>query len=110
MESPFNEIVSRQGLDDLILRSNEAPVVILKHSNACPISAAAFQEMARFGGEVALVVVQNAREISQEIEKRTGIEHETPQVIILRDGKAVWHVSHRSIKVAAVEQALAELN
>ena len=64
MENNFVRIVEKTALEDLISRSQEQPVVIFKHSNACPVSAAAYSEMEQFDGEVALVEIQRARELS----------------------------------------------
>ena len=82
--------------------------MVFKHSTTCPISAAAYQEMAQFDGEVALVEVQSARALSREIENRTGLAHESPQVIILRNGKVVWSASHWKVKADAVAEAVRE--
>jgi bacillithiol system protein YtxJ len=64
--------------------------------------------MAGFDGEVALVEIQAARELSREIENRTGIRHESPQVIILRDGQVVWNASHWKIDRRTVADAVRE--
>ena len=108
VQNHFVTVSDIETLEGLSARSNEAPVVIFKHSTTCGISSFAYGEMARVQGVVALVEVQSAPEVSREIEVRTGIEHESPQVIILRNGKAVWHASHSRIKAAAVEQAARE--
>ena len=108
MENHFKRITSTEALDELIVRSNKEPVAVFKHSTTCPVSAGAYREMARFPGEIALLEVQNARDLSREVGVRTGIEHESPQVIILRNGKAVWHVSHWNVTAHAVEQAMRE--
>ncbi len=102
------KIISTESLDELLSRSKEQPVVIFKHSTTCPISAAAYQEMAQFDGEVALVEVQGARELSREIERTTGTRHESPQVIVLDNGKAVWNASHWKVKADAVAEAVRE--
>jgi bacillithiol system protein YtxJ len=108
LENHFLTVSDIETLEGLSARSNETPVVIFKHSATCGISSIAYREMARVQGVVALVDVQSARGVSREIEARTGIEHESPQVIILRNGKAVWHASHSRIKADAVEQAARE--
>ena len=54
-------------LEQLFARSHREPVLLFKHSTTCPISAAAYQEMRGVGREVALVVVQKARDLSREI-------------------------------------------
>jgi bacillithiol system protein YtxJ len=106
MENHFKRITDKQMLADLIGRSNAGPIVIFKHSITCSASATAYGEMARVPAEVALVEVQSARELSREIEALTGVEHESPQVIILRNGMAVWHASHWKIRAAVIEQAV----
>jgi bacillithiol system protein YtxJ len=104
----FHTVADAGTLEGLFERSHEAPVLLFKHSNACPISAAAYQQMARFDGEVSIVVVQDSRELSREIASRTGVQHESPQALVLRNGEAVWTASHFDVTAAAVEQALKE--
>ncbi len=95
-----------ESFEELASRSQNAPVVVFKHSTTCPISAAAYNEMSRFEGEVALVEVQRARSLSKEIEQRTGVPHESPQVLVLRKGKVVWEASHWKVKANAVQEAV----
>jgi bacillithiol system protein YtxJ len=102
----FLRITQKEGLEALISSSNDRPVVIFKHSNSCPISAVAYREMEDLDGDVSLIEVQSARDVSAEIASRTGVRHESPQVIILRDGKAVWNASHFDVKARAVAEAV----
>jgi bacillithiol system protein YtxJ len=106
MENHFVIVTETKSLDDLADRSKDRPVVIFKHSLTCPISAAAYDQMAEFEGEVALVEVQRARELSGEIEHRLGVAHESPQVIVLRNGQAAWNASHFKITADAVAEAV----
>ena len=104
-ESNFVAIEDRAALAELIARSHRAPVVLFKHSLTCPISARAYRQMQAYDGAVALVVVQRAREVSREVEALTGVRHESPQAIILRDGKAAWSASHFDITAEVVAAA-----
>ncbi|SRR5258708_2247159 len=106
MENHFKRIVTTAALDELMNRSNQEPVVVFKHSTTCPVSSGAYRQMEDLQGEIALIEIQNARDLSREIGVRTGIEHESPQVIILRNSKPVWHASHWKITSEAVEKAL----
>jgi bacillithiol system protein YtxJ len=108
MKNQFSPVSDSKELESLFALSHERPVVLFKHSLTCPISTAAYQEMAGFGGDVSLIVVQSAREVSRAVEAQTGIRHESPQAIILRNGRAVWHVSHWRITRPAVEDAVRE--
>ena len=105
LPEPFVPLTSADALDDLFRRSNDEPVIVFKHSSTCPISSAAYREMRQLSRDVAIIVLQNYRDISIETERRTGVRHESPQVIIVRNGAAVWNASNWNIKSDAVESA-----
>jgi bacillithiol system protein YtxJ len=85
--------------------------IVFKNSMTCPISAAARQEMRRLldaHPDAPLYVVDvNARaELSREIARRTGIDHDSPQVIVLAHGRPLWHASHYAIAASEVAEQL----
>jgi bacillithiol system protein YtxJ len=106
MANHFVRITDTRSFEELTDRSRERPIVIFKHSLTCPISATAYQQMAKFDGEVALIEVQRARALSTEIESRLGVVHESPQVIVLSKGQVVWNASHFKITTEAVAEAV----
>ena len=108
MENHFTPITDAQALEQLLSRSHNAPVILFKHSSTCPISSAAYRQMSQVEADVSLVVVQRARDLSNEIASRTGIRHESPQVIILKNGEVVWSASHFDITAGAVEKVVRE--
>jgi monothiol bacilliredoxin len=106
MANQFVRITDTRAIDELADSSKERPVVIFKHSLTCPISAAAYDQMEAFDGSVALVEVQRARELSNEIENRLGVPHASPQVIVLSHGQVVWNASHFKITARALAEAV----
>jgi bacillithiol system protein YtxJ len=58
---------------------------------------------------VAMVVVQDARNVSNAIAEHTGIRHESPQAIFFHHSTAVWNDSHNGITALRLQQALAEI-
>lgn len=104
----LERINSLETLDNLWDNSKSNPVIIFKHSNSCPISSDAYEEVAKLPIDISLVVVQERRDISNAIEERTGIQHESPQVMILKNGKVVWNTSHRKITAESIKKALIE--
>ncbi len=106
MGNNFFKIDNKQTLDSLLSDSRTRPVIIFKHSNACGISASAYRELEKLDNQVNMVEVQTAREVSRDLANLTGVQHETPQVIVLRDGKAVWNASHFQIKADEVIKAV----
>ncbi|MEJ7709789.1 MAG: bacillithiol system redox-active protein YtxJ [Pyrinomonadaceae bacterium] len=108
MKDKFSAVTSVETLEQLAADSQSRPVVIFKHSTTCPISSAAYREMSQVKDSVSMIIVQQSRGVSREVEARTGVRHESPQAIILRNGKAVWSASHYDITADGVERALSE--
>lgn len=52
------------------------------------------------------VKVIEHRDISNAIESQLDIRHESPQLLLLREGKVAWHASHFSITGEAIKSAL----
>ena len=108
METNFSPVSDAAALEELFARSHTVPVLLFKHSNACPISARAYRQMEGVKTPVSIVVVQKSRDLSREVEQRTGVRHETPQALVIRNGRAVWNASHFDITSDVVEQAVRE--
>ncbi|WP_017497090.1 bacillithiol system redox-active protein YtxJ [Flavobacterium sp. WG21] len=91
--------------------SNEKPVVIFKHSTRCSISRMALKQFER---EYALENTVGAyfldliayRDVSNEIASRFNVYHESPQLILIRNGKAVYDVSHSDIDAEALKSKI----
>ena len=86
--------------------------LLLKHSNRCSISTRAFAEWeklhdARPDVPTGYIDVVADRPLSLRAAEATGIEHASPQVLLLRDGSVVWHASHFDISERALREALA---
>lgn len=107
-ENGFMELNDTQRLEELLGQAGEQPVILFKHSDTCGISARALREMTKVEKCVALVTVQKARALSNEIESRFALRHETPQVLVVRDGKLAWSASHYRITADAVTRAVEE--
>src|SRR5436190_14311232 len=87
-------------LDAAIEESRLRPVLLFKHSRNCGVSCEALDELHTHleqAGESTtykIVTVQTHRSVSDHAAVRLGIRHETPQAILLRDGRPVWSASH----------------
>lgn len=108
MKANFVELHETAKLEEILQISCKRPVVLFKHSNTCSISADVFAEISSVDSTVWLVVVQDARNISNEIAEKTGIRHESPQVIVIKDGKPIYHASHYDITSQDVENILSK--
>ena len=99
-------------LEEAIAESCERPVLLFKHSRTCGISCEALDELhahvetADPQAAYKLITVQSHRGLSDSAAKRLGIRHETPQAILLKDGRPVWSASHFRITAAALTRAI----
>jgi bacillithiol system protein YtxJ len=115
-------------LHRLIEESQSRPVLLFKHSYTCGTSMEALDELVTHlndrGPErsaphddrsaphesrepqYAMVTVQTHRAVSNAVAQRLGVRHETPQALLIRDGRVVWSASHFRVTAAAVDDAI----
>jgi bacillithiol system protein YtxJ len=111
----MSELTHVSDLDELeaaIAESSERPVLLFKHSRTCGVSCEALDELqahlddAEPAAAYKLITVQSHRRVSDAAAARLGIRHETPQAILLRDGRAVWTASHFRITKRQLDQVV----
>jgi bacillithiol system protein YtxJ len=103
-----------QSLSDLdrALADPKGTVVLYKHSTQCGICDGAIEEIEQFlkdhpaSGEFYYLDLLAHRDVSTAIAQRLGVKHESPQAIVLENGKVAAVFNHRAIRVAALEKAL----
>jgi len=118
------DLTSLEHVDELhrlIDESQSRPVLLFKHSHSCGVSMEALDELvshlndrgpersARCDSrppQYAMVTVQTHRAVSNAVVQRLGVRHETPQALLIRDGRVVWSASHFRVTAAAVEDAI----
>ena len=101
-----NKVDSVEKLDEVFERSFREPVVLFKHSNMCGISSHVLEMVSEIDDEVNMIVVQQNRDLSNEIAIRTGYTHQSPQAFVLSKGKAVYHATHYGIDPNAIANAV----
>jgi len=101
-------------LDAIDAASAERPILIFKHSTRCNISSAALSRLERAwtAADDAQHVTYHLdllrhRDVSNAIAERYGVEHASPQVLVIRNGKCVYDESHFGIGYAEVTAQLA---
>jgi bacillithiol system protein YtxJ len=107
----FEPLSTDLDLDRAVADSYRAPVIVFKHSQSCGASwmAEASLREGTLPAPVRCLVVQRSRAVSERLARLVGIRHESPQVLILVDGRAAWHTSHAGVtwqRVAAAWTAL----
>ncbi|MFN0244048.1 MAG: bacillithiol system redox-active protein YtxJ [Planctomycetota bacterium] len=85
--------------------------LVFKHSLVCPVSARAFREYALFVEQhpnvpTGWIDVIGQRPLSKRIESATGVQHESPQALWLKDGRVAWSASHGAITGASLAKAV----
>ena len=111
--TPWQPLTQAEQLQDVVRESHEQPVIIFKHSTTCSISAAAKGKLERQWAEAGLsdtklyfLDLLRFRPLSTEITRQFGIEHESPQLLLIKDGECRYNASHMGIRLSEVKQAL----
>lgn len=90
-------------LEKLKEQSNTRPQVIFKHSTRCSISAVAKSRLEKVQPPVNIdfyfLDLLSFRHISSKIADEFGIEHESPQILVIRNGECVYNESHMGISM-----------
>ena len=105
------ELRQDRDLEQLLERSKATTVLIFKHSTQCSISSHVYEEFVGFAESFnhllcGLVLVIENRALSNAIARRLNVRHESPQAIIVNDGRATWHASHWYITADSISEAL----
>ncbi|ASZ11804.1 bacillithiol system redox-active protein YtxJ [Chitinophaga pendula] len=91
--------------------SHQQPVVIFKHSTRCSISGMAKSRLEREEAPEQVLFYYldliRYREVSNEIAATFRVEHESPQLLLIRNGECVYNDSHNGISMSELEHALA---
>lgn len=100
----WNQLNTPGQLAQIDRESLSQPVLILKHSTRCSISSAAWSRIERKwspGDEARLkpyfLDLLAYRDISNEIEAHYQVEHQSPQVLIIKNGSCIYMASHMEI-------------
>lgn len=99
-------------INEIINRSNEIPCVIFKHSTRCSISS-----MAKFRFEESWDFPENEieayfldliafRNVSNQLAETFSVHHESPQILLVKEGKCTYDASHLDITVDELKEGL----
>lgn len=101
---------SSEELEQLIVLSETNPQVIFKHSTRCSISSVAKSRLEKAGspGELQFHYLDllSYRPLSNSIAERFDVEHESPQILVIKNGKCVYTESHIGIDMEEIKEQL----
>ncbi|MEK6478900.1 bacillithiol system redox-active protein YtxJ [Catalinimonas sp. 4WD22] len=103
-------------IEEIKIKSENQPILIFKHSTRCSISSMALNRLERdWKSELSessdayfLDLIKN-RDISNAVATTFNIDHQSPQVLIIKYGKCVYHNSHMGISYREISQHLASV-
>ena len=105
-------LTDKNKLDEIISLSEVKPVLIFKHSTRCGISRMALKTFEReFDLEenkmdLYFLDLLNYRALSQDISTKFNVAHQSPQVLVLKNGKVVYHDSHDYISFDKIKEII----
>ena len=98
-------------LNEIINLSHEKPVVIFKHSTRCSVSRMVLKQFENeFDSQDKVTPyfldLIEFRNVSNEIANRFDVVHQSPQIILIQDGKAIYNASHSDIDAKDLKEKL----
>ncbi len=112
VEVPWHILARMEQLDEIVEQSKTKPVAIFKHSTRCGISRGVLKLLEKnynlTDDQLKLYyldLLQN-RNISNEIADRFKVRHESPQMIVIKNGVVVHHDSHHAIEAGHLAKFL----
>lgn len=98
----WNLLTDLGQLNEIMSLSIESPVAIFKHSTRCSVSRMALKQFENEFDSSDKVTpyfldLIAYRDVSNEIANRFGVQHQSPQLIIIKEGKAIYNASHSDI-------------
>jgi bacillithiol system protein YtxJ len=101
-------LTDEEQLKQIITKSQTRPQVIFKHSTRCSISSVALQRLQRVSQPTDIdfyfLDLLSYRNISNKIVQVFNVPHESPQVLVVRDGQCVFEESHMGISMNDIVQ------
>ncbi len=107
---PWNNLNRVQQLDILQEESMKYPVVIYKHSTRCGVSSIVLRQfessfdIKKESVKLYYLDVLAHRTISNEIAAKFNVHHESPQLIVLKNGEVVHDSSHQEISAEKLKE------
>lgn len=105
----WNKLSQTGQIQEIKALSDEKPVMIFKHSTRCSISSMALDRLMRKWQnsdneklEPYILDLITNRALSDQIATTFGVSHESPQVIIIKNGEVIYDVSHYSISYSDI--------
>ena len=103
----WNELSTLKDLESALQRSHEQPVMLFKHSTRCPVSSMAKrlteQRWDHPGIAPYFLDLIAFRDVSQAIAQQLGVDHESPQLLLVKNGAATQVMSHHDIDPVALD-------
>jgi len=108
-------VPENEGDIDDILKNYEKPQIIYKHSYRCSISLFSKSSLdsgaedLRLQADIYMIDVVSRRSLSAYVAEKTGVIHQSPQVLLLHKGQPFWQASHGDVRIENLKEALREL-
>jgi bacillithiol system protein YtxJ len=109
----WNHLDSEEQLEAIKAESQERPILIFKHSTSCPISTTSLSRMERSWKEdeaknIKLYYLDLLRNkgLSNAVAEVFNVEHQSPQVLLIKNGESVYDESHFGISFKDIVTAV----
>jgi len=112
----WKNLETEDELQEILKRSSEKSQAIYKHSTRCSVSRMVKKNLEIDWNisdekmDVYFLDLLAHRDVSNKIARLLQVQHESPQLIVIKDGKAIYHASHNYIDATEAAKAIAEMD
>ncbi|MDT0554562.1 bacillithiol system redox-active protein YtxJ [Patiriisocius hiemis] len=105
----WKQLTTMEQLDEIVATSKSKPIAIFKHSTRCGISRMVLRNFENSFSiseeqlDLYYLDLLSYRDISDAVGHRFQVLHQSPQLLVIKNGTAVAHASHHSIQASELE-------
>jgi bacillithiol system protein YtxJ len=109
---PWRHIQTLEELEVAWKNAVEKPALFFKHSSRCNISSMALNRLESSGVlstdnlDVYFIDLIAHRNVSNELAEKSGVAHQSPQAIVVKNAEVVYHASHGGIDAKHINDSI----
>lgn len=107
----WNQLDTLESLERAIAESNDTPALFFKHSTRCSISSMALKRFERewdksIKCDIYFIDLIAKRDVSNRLSELTNVQHQSPQIVLIKKGIAIYNASHSGIDAKEIQSKL----
>ncbi len=106
------QLETEDQINEIISESQNEHIIIFKHSTTCGISKMVFNKFEKNFDKLIKDIkyyyldLLKYRSLSNFVAEKFDITHQSPQVLLIKNGEVIYHKSHFSISIDKINSVI----